>query len=103
MEHQIVFENIKETISKNICLSFYDPSAKCKLVTDASDHGLGAVLIQNVDNVDKQIAFASRLLTKLESKYTSTEKECLALVFAVQKFHNYLYGKEFLIISLLNL
>ena len=41
------------------------------------------------------IAFASRSLTKLESKYITTEKECLAFVFAVQKFHNYLYGKEF--------
>lgn len=95
LKHQHAFDNIKDIITKNICLSFYDPAAKCKLVTDASDHGLGAVLLQTVNNVDKPIAFASRSLTKLESKYTTTEKECLAFVFAVQKFHNYLYGVEF--------
>ena len=94
-EHQLAFENIKEIISRNIQLSYYNLAAKCKLVTDASDYGLGAVLLQTVDNVDRPIAFASRSLTKLESKYTTTEKECLALVFAVQKFHHYLYGKQF--------
>jgi len=47
-EHQLAFENMKEIISRNICLSYYDPAAKCKLVTDASNHGLGAVLLQTV-------------------------------------------------------
>jgi len=64
----------------NTRVSYYDPAAKCKLVTDASNHR--AVLLQTVNSVDKPIAFSLRSLTKLESKYTTTEKECLVFVFS---------------------
>ena len=94
-KQQEAFRTIKDTLRQNICLSFYNPKDKCKLITDASDYGLGAVLLQTIDNEDRPIAFASRSLTELEKKYTTTEKECLALVFAVQKFHTYLFGSDF--------
>lgn len=54
--------------------------------TDASDYGLGAVLTQVQDGDEKAICYLSRSLTKNERKYTTTEKECLALLFAVDKF-----------------
>ena len=93
--HEKAFIEMKSALSADTYLSYFDPRATCKLVTDASDYGLGAVLLQTKGAVNRPIAFASKSLTELEAKYTTTEKECLALVFAVQKFHNYLFGKEF--------
>ena len=86
---------MKSVLSADTYLSYFDPRGTCKLVTDASDYGLSAVLLQTKGDVNKPIALASKSLTELEAKYTTTEKECLALVFAVQKFHNHLFGKEF--------
>jgi len=74
-------------------LSFFNFS--CTVVSDASDHGLGAVLLQEENGVQKPVAFASQSLSPQEKKYATTERECLALVFAITKFHNYLFGKKF--------
>ena len=84
---------MKSAFSTDTYLSYFDPRATCKLVIDAYDFGLGAMLLQTKGDVNRPIAFASKSLTELEAKYTTTEKECLALVFAVQKFHSYLFGK----------
>ena len=93
--HQEAFDTLKEKLSSETCLAYFDPQKQCKLITDASDYGVGAVLTQEHNGIDKPVAFASRSLTTLEKKYATMEKECLALVFGVQKFHIYLYGKPF--------
>lgn len=67
------------------------------LQTDASDLGVGAVLLQYEDGVKKPVAYASKKLTKEQVNYSTIEKECLAIVWSVQKFQRYLYGKEFLL------
>ena len=67
----------------------------CTIVTDASDHGLGAILMQPVEGCNRPVTFASRSLSTTEKKYATTEREFLALVFGVEKFHNYSYGKPF--------
>jgi len=67
------------------------------LQTDASGVGLGAVLLQIFDGVRCPVLFASRSLSDAEKKYSTIEKECLAIVWAVQKFEFFLYGQNFVI------
>ena len=65
--------------------------------TDASNIAVGAMLAQNpTGKIDQPIAYASRLLSKAEKNYTTTEKEALAMVYAVNKFHHYLLGNRFI-------
>ena len=70
------------------------------LQTDASDYGLGAVLSQ-IDNngCEKVIAFASRTLSDRERKYSTTEKEACAVVYAMNHFRVYLLGRKFKVIT----
>ena len=94
-KHDKAFSELKEAISQNVLLSYFDLTKPCTIVSDASDHGLGAVLLQEQQGILKPIAFASRSLSIQERKYATTERECLSLVFAVTKFHNYIFGKRF--------
>ncbi|XP_037804895.1 uncharacterized protein LOC119599226 [Penaeus monodon] len=67
------------------------------LRTDASDTGLGAVLLQKVDGFLMPIAYASRKLSDSEGRYAVIEREALAIVWAIKKFWCYLYGREFVL------
>lgn len=67
------------------------------LRTDASEDGIGAVLLQLENDEKLPVAYASRKLQDREQSYAVIEKECLAVVWGVQKFHQYLYGHEFLL------
>jgi len=78
------------------CLNFEEPFV---LQTDASSVGLGAVLTQIIEGDEKVIAFASRALADPEKKYSFTEQECLAVVWAIQKFRPYLEGYRFMVIT----
>ena len=65
--------------------------------TDASDSGVGAVLLQEVDGMLKPITYISKKLLPRETRYSTIEKECLAIVWAVERFQVYLYGREFVL------
>lgn len=69
------------------------------LLTDASERGIGAVLMQFDDESGLKLSVenASRKLKGSEFRYSTIEKECLAIVWTVNKFQLYLYGREFLI------
>ncbi|GFV11796.1 retrovirus-related Pol polyprotein from transposon 17.6 [Trichonephila clavipes] len=66
--------------------------------TDASGYGIGAVLVQIQNNVEKVIAYASRTLTKAE-RSIPPHRECLAIVWATNKFRPYIFGKHFTVVT----
>ncbi|KAK7108403.1 uncharacterized protein [Littorina saxatilis] len=89
------FNTLREILSKPPVICLPDLSQPFVLQTDASDVGLGAVLLQERDGELKPVSFASRKLNSAEKNYATVEKECLAVVWAVKKFEVYLYGQEF--------
>ena len=67
------------------------------LRTDASNTGIGAILLQYEDNVPKAVSYASRKLLPREQNYSTIERECLALVWGIDRFKYYLYGAKFIL------
>ena len=67
------------------------------LATDASQEGIGAVLMQEYDDGKFPVMYISRKLKHAETRYSTIERECLALVWAVKKLHHYLFGREFIL------
>ena len=68
------------------------------LRTDASDVGVGAVLLQEFEGEGRlPIAYASKKLLPREKNYSTIEKECLGIIWGIEKFRKYLYGVEFLL------
>jgi hypothetical protein len=92
---QDVFDRIKNLISEEVTLTYFDPEKETVLQVDASTKGLGATLLQE----DKPVAFASKALTDVESRYANIERELLAVVYGCEKFHTYLYGRSFTVQS----
>ena len=76
-----------------------DPNSLFVVQTDASDVGLGAVLLQEVEGLERILEFASRVLTSAERNYSVTERVCLAVVWAIGKFRPYIDGYEFKVVT----
>ena len=93
--HGAALEETKKILSTTPVLKYFDPGATPTLQCDASMHGLGACLMQD----GHPVAYASRSLTPTEVQYAQIEKELLAIVFAMEKFETYLYGRKVLVES----
>ena len=90
------FKAAKDSLTSPPVLVHYNPKLPLRVAADASSHGLGALLSHVMpDQSERPIAFASRTLSSSEKKFAQVEKEALALVFAIKKFHLYLYGRTF--------
>ena len=87
----VAFSRTKEEISKNLTLPYFNPRSATTLQTDASKKGLGAVILQD----SKPVMFTSRALTGSERNYQNLERECLVTIWGMEKFHYFLYGKQF--------
>lgn len=86
-------------ILENNVLTLYDPEKEIVVCADASPLGVGAILSHVVDGVERPVLFASSTLSPAEQNYSQLHREALAIIFAVTRFHKYLYGKQFTLCS----
>ena len=87
-EHQRAFNGIKSVISSLPVLAYFDAKAEQTIQCDASKQGLGAVLLQD----GQPVMYISRTLTETEQRYSNTECELLAVVFALERLDHYTAG-----------
>ena len=92
---QAAFDTVKSMITEAPVLAFYKPEGKLVLENDACEYGIGSVLLQG----GQPVAYASRTLTETERRYAQIEKEMLAAVYGLEKFHHYTYAREVEVIS----
>ena len=93
---QQAFEELKQALTSDKVLTYFDPKRKTAIVTDAGPNGISAILLQNVNNMDKKVvAYSSRALTDAETRYSQLEKEALAILHGCEKFRVYLIGSTF--------
>ena len=84
------FQRIRQLVTEVPVLKYYEPREELTLQGDASQTGLGAVLTQN----GQPLAFASRALSDAETRYAQIKKELLSVLFGLEKFHQYTYGRK---------
>lgn len=82
-DHQKCFEELKSAIAEGACLKYYVASTPLTLEVDASQKGIGLALVQN----NRPIAFGSKTLTDCQSRYSNIEREMLAIVYGMQRYH----------------
>ena len=94
--HEANFQRLKESISSDACLMYFDTSKPMTLQVDASQVGQGGVLLQeDSQSRTRPVAYASEALTPCETRYAIIEREMLAVAWVCIKFHHYLYGRKF--------
>ena len=89
------FQDLKIALSGDPILKLPDIDEEFVVRTDASNVAMGCVLMQNYEGIMHPVAYASKKFSERERKYSVEERECLAMVWGIQKFNRYLYGKEF--------
>lgn len=93
------FDNLKKQLSDESKLGYYDRKDKTRVIADASPTGLGAVLVQFKNDDPRVVYYASKNLSPVERRYCQTEKEALALVWAVERLRVFLYGMRFQLVT----
>jgi len=97
-ECDAAFKEIKERLVSAPVLACPDFNREMFILCDASSVGLGAILSHNADGTEV-IAYASRMLTDAERKYSTSEQECLAVLWAIEKFRCYVEGTDFTVVT----
>ena len=96
---ELAFQTLKTRLTNPPILAYPDPDTEFLLFTDASEFGIGAVLGQIQNKKEVVIAYSSRHLNEAELKYSTVEKECLALIDAIKRFRSYVLGRHFTLIT----
>ncbi|CAN6459158.1 unnamed protein product [Victoria cruziana] len=91
------FEKLKEALVSAPILRAPDWNLQFEIMCDASDYAIGAILVQRVEKKPVVIYYASKSLVDAQLNYTTTEKELLAVVFALKKFRSYVLGSRVII------
>ena len=93
------FDKIKRLLTSKKIMAYLDQQKETELITDASPVGLSAILFQKTPGLNnrKVVAYASRSLSDVESRYSQKEKEALAIVWAIERLHLYLNGGHFIL------
>ncbi|KAG1535370.1 hypothetical protein G6F49_013187 [Rhizopus delemar] len=94
-EQESAFEKIKALLSSAPLLHHPDLEQPFYVATDASNYSIGAVLYQVIKNETRYIGFMARSLSTSEKNYSTTKRELLAVIFALKKFHPFLWGNPF--------
>ena len=97
-KQQNAFQKSKDLLTSNSVLAHYDPALPLIIKSDASPFGIGSVLSHEMpDGSVRPIAYASRSLHSAEKNYAQVEREALACIFGVTRFHKYIYGRKFIL------
>lgn len=96
---QQAFEKSKSLLEQHSLLEIYDPTKEMVVVADASPYGIGAILLKVENGIEKPVLYASSTLSPSEKNYSQIHREGLAIIFAVQQFHKYIYGHKFKLCS----
>ena len=98
-EHNTAFKNMLKLVAEITQNKHFDQQLETRIVCDASNTGLGAALEQNSPEGWIAVAYASLFLNSPEKKYSVNEQELLGVVWAIEHFKYYLYGKHFTVIT----
>jgi len=96
-EQERAFKEVKKILSSEPILKLPDLNREIILSTDASNESLGICMMQEYDGVKHPLKYASKKMLAREQNYSVGESEALAIVWAVNKFHRYLYGQHFIL------
>ncbi|CAF1473560.1 unnamed protein product [Adineta steineri] len=91
------FDELKRILTNDLVLRIPNDNLPFKIQTDASKIGIGAVLMQTHANGDLPVAYLSKKLTTTQMNWPATEQECYAIIYAIEKWHKYLDGRQFTI------
>ena len=93
------FEVAKLIMCADTVLAHYDPTKPLRILCDASQDGVGAMLCIVEKEVEKPVFYVSSTLSDAERNYPNLHREALAVVYAIKKFHKYIYGNKFTVIT----
>jgi hypothetical protein len=99
-EEQSAFNKAREMLCQDTVLAHFDPAQTLGISCDASSVGIGAVLFHRyADGSERPIYNVSKTLSDTQRRYSQIQKEALSIVFALKKFHQYLYGRKFVLVT----
>ena len=97
---QTSFDFLKDRLSADTVLAHFNPKLEIGLACDASETGIGAVLFHRLsDGSERPVENASKTLTDTQRKYGQIQKEALSIIFGLKKFHQFLYGRKFILVT----